>query len=179
MVRLFAALAIPPLIAEGLVRRQTGLLGASWRPVEAFHITLRFFGDVSEAMADDVDSALAVVSGPALDLSLKGVGSFGEGDDIDAIWAGVETNPALTQLARRCENAARKAGLKPDTRTWRPHVTLAYLRRPDPPSVATWEQANNLLKSPPFRVDRFGLYSSHQTSEGSRYRLERDYPLGS
>ena len=179
MVRLFAAVAIPPLIAEGLVRRQTGLLGASWRPVETFHITLRFFGDINEAVADDVDSALAVVSGPALDLSLKGVGSFGEGDDIDAVWAGVETNAALTQLAGRCESAARKAGLKAETRSYRPHVTLAYLRRPDPTSVAVWEQANNLLKSPPFRIDRFGLYSSHQTSEGSRYRLERAYRLGS
>lgn len=178
MIRLFAALAIPPEIAEGLIRRQAGLPGASWRPQEAFHITLRFFGNVAEPVADDLDSALSTVSGPALDLTLARVGSFGEGTDIDAVWAGVEDNPALTQLAARCESAARRAGLEANTRAYRPHVTLAYLRRPAPADVAVWEQANNLLKSPPFRVDRFGLYSSHQTSEGSRYRLERSYPLG-
>lgn len=178
MIRLFAAVHVPELIAQGLIRRQAGLPGANWRPREAFHITLRFFGNIPEPVADDIDSALSVVGGPPLDLTLSRVGSFGEGPDIDAVWAGVEDNAALTQLAGRCERAARQAGLKPDTRTYRPHVTLAYVRRPDPRDVAAWEQANNLLKSPPFRATRFGLYSSHQTSEGSRYRLERDYPLG-
>jgi 2'-5' RNA ligase len=43
--------------------------------------------------------------------------------------------------------------------------------------VAIWVQSHNLLKSPPFAVDRFGLYSSHRTSEGSRYRLEREYRI--
>jgi hypothetical protein len=32
------------------------------------------------------------------------------------------------------------------------------------PEVAAWIQANNLLRSPPFRVDRFGLYSSWRTT---------------
>lgn len=177
MIRLFAALHVPDLIAEGLMRRQTGLKGANWRPREALHITLRFFGQVAEPVADDIDSALSVVGGPPLTLTLAKVGSFDDGKHVEAVWAGVEPDPALEQLAARCESAARRAGLKAETRTYKPHVTLAYLRRPDPLDVAGWEQANNLLKSPPFRVDRFGLYSSHQTDEGSRYRLEREYAL--
>jgi 2'-5' RNA ligase len=177
VIRLFAALAIPPLIADGLIRRQVGLKGADWRPREALHITLRFFGNIPESTADDVDSALSLVTGRPFSLTLARVGSFDDNGDIHAVWAGVEPNEQLTQLAGRCERAARQAGLKPDTRTYHPHVTLAYLRRADPAEVAAWEQANNLLKSPAFAADRFGLYSSHQTSEGSRYRLEREYRL--
>ena len=128
-------------------------------------------------MADDFDAELATISGEALTLELAGVGHFGEGEDIHAVWAGVEENAALRRLAKACESAARRAGLPADTRVYRPHVTLAYLKRPVPDDVARWIQANNLLRSPPFRVTSFGLYSSHQTSEGSRYRLERDYPL--
>ena len=71
----------------------------------------------------------------------------------------------------------RRAGLKPDTRAYRPHVTLAYLRHADPAQAAHWVQANSLLKSPPIPIDRFGLYSSHQTKDGSAYRLEAEYPL--
>ena len=178
MIRLFAAIEVPQPIADSLVRYQVGLPGANWRPVVAFHITLRFFGEVSEPVADDIDSALSVVGGPHPNLTLAGVGSFADGDDIHAVWVGVEEDAALSQLAGRCEAAARRAGLKPDPRTYRPHVTLAYLRRADPRDVALWEQTNNLLRSPAFSVGRFGLYSSHQTSHGSRYRLERDYPLG-
>ena len=178
MIRLFAAIAIPPEIGEGLVRRQQGLPGAKWRPTDAFHLTLRFAGEISEALADDLDAELDLISGEALTLSLEGVGSFRDGDDIHAVWAGVEENLALRQLAKRCETAARKAGLAPDRRLWRPHVTLAYLRRADPARVAAWVQSHNLLKSPPFRITRFGLYSSHLGHDGSVYRLERNYRLG-
>ena len=178
MIRLFAALAIPPSIGTPLMSRQHGLPGARWRPLEALHVTLRFFGDLREDVARDLDDALADVSGPALELELQGVGAFGEGAEIHAVWAGVSDNSPLNQLAARCESAARRAGLAPETRNYLPHVTLAYLRRPDPAQVAAWIQANNLLKSPPFEIGRFGLYSSWRTAEGSRYRLEREYMLG-
>jgi 2'-5' RNA ligase len=178
MIRLFAAIAIPPEIGEGLVRRQQGLPGAAWRPTEAFHITLRFAGEISERRADDLDAELGAIPGEALTLTLEGVGSFGDGDDIHAVWAGVGENAGLRRLAVRCESAARRAGLAPDKRVWRPHVTLAYLRRADPGRVAAWIQGHNLLQSPPFRVTRFGLYSSRLSAAGASYRLERDYPLG-
>ncbi|ATQ44461.1 RNA 2',3'-cyclic phosphodiesterase [Caulobacter mirabilis] len=177
MIRLFAAIAIPDEIGEPLLTRQHGLEGARWRPLEALHITLRFFGDVQEPMADDIDAELSTIAMPPFGLELNAVGDFGEGRDIHAVWAGVEESAPLRHLAAKCETAARRAGLKPETRQYRPHVTLAYLRHPDPDAVARWIQANNLLKSPTFAVDRFGLYSSHQTHEGSRYRLEREYRL--
>ena len=177
MIRLFAALPIPPDIAEGLIRRQHGLEGARWRPAEAFHITLRFFGDVREDVAADLDAELSKIAAQPLTLELTGVGAFGEADDIHAVWAGVDDNPALSHLARSCETAARRAGLPAETRSYRPHVTLAYLRRPQPDRVAMWIQANNLIHSPAFTVASFGLYSTHQTAEGSRYRLEQSYPL--
>jgi len=177
MIRLFAALAIPEDIAQDLVARQDRLPGARWRPPEAFHITLRFVGDVAENVAADLDAELTTLSGRPLELSLQGVGAFGEGADIHAIWAGVEENEGLRHLARSCEVAARRAGLKPDTRAYKPHVTLAYLRRPNPAEVAAWIQANNLLRTEPFRVTNFGLYSSWQSDSGSWYRVEREYPL--
>ncbi|MDP3852180.1 RNA 2',3'-cyclic phosphodiesterase [Phenylobacterium sp.] len=177
MIRLFAALSIPPEIGEGLSARQDDLSGARWRPLEAFHITLRFFGDVREDVAADLDAELAMVTGLPLGLELEGVGAFGEGAEIHAVWAGVVEDPDLRNLAARCETAARRAGLAADTRVYKPHVTLAYLRRPNPAQVADWIAQNNLLKSPPFRATSFGLYSSWRTDEGSRYRLEREYPL--
>ena len=84
----------------------------------------------------------------------------------------------LTRLAKACDQAARRVGIPVESRAYRPHVTLAYLRKPSPLEVAQWIQANNLLASPVFPVTTFGLYSSRQTSEGSAYRLERAYGLG-
>ena len=178
MIRLFAAVALPPPIAEGLQPRQQGLPGARWRPLDSLHVTLRFFGEVQEPVAADLDAELAKLAGRPFELQLKAVGAFGEGGEVRAVWAGVVESEPLRILAGRCEAAARRAELKAEARAYRPHVTLAYLKRADPERVAAWVQAHNLLQSPPFQIDRFGLYSSWPTSEGSRYELEREYALG-
>lgn len=177
MIRLFVAVAVPEDIGQELVTRQDRLPGARWRPAEALHITLKFVGDVAENVAADLDAELTTLGGGPLELQLHGAGAFGEGADIHAVWAGVAENPALNHLARGCEIAARRARLPPETRTYKPHVTLAYLRRPDPADVAAWIQENNLLRSTPFRATSFGLYSSWRSDAGSWYRLEREYPL--
>ncbi len=177
MIRLFAAITLPDEVAAALQRRQTGVEGARWRPLDALHVTLRFFGEIREDVARDLDLELAGVRPAAFDLELAGAGAFGEGADIHTIWAGVADNPELRRLAKACESAARRVGLKAETRLYRPHVTMAYLRHADPAEVGAWVQAHNLLKSPPIRIDRFGLYSSFLGSERAHYRLEAEYPL--
>ncbi len=177
MIRLFAALAIPAEIGQGLAFRQQGLAGARWRPIKAFHVTLRFFGDVAEDVAADIDEALKQVRCRPLDLTLSGVGVFGEGKDAHAVWAGLVDNADLRGLAKQCETAARRVNLPVDGRRYTPHVTLAYLRQPAIGEVGQWLAEHSLLRSPVFRVSRFGLYSSRQTSHGSHYRMEREYEL--
>lgn len=164
-------------MAEDLSRRQHGLTEARWRPIDSLHITLRFFGEIPEDVAGDLDGELSRISEPPFELALQGAGAFGEGSDIRAVWAGVADCPELRRLAAKCETAARRVGLKPEKRPYRPHVTLAYLRRPDPARVAAWIADHNLLRSDPFRVTWFGLWSSTLHREGSRYDLQREYPL--
>jgi 2'-5' RNA ligase len=177
MIRLFAALPVPHAIAEGLTRRQHGLAGARWRPTEAFHITLRFFGEVSEPTAADLDDALALIRMTPFDLALEVAGAFGELDHMRAVWAGVAATEPLTRLAGKCEAAARKVGLAPEKRAYRPHVTLAYLKASPSPRMAEWVVEHNLLKSPPWTARSFGLYSSQLGPDGSKYFLEREYPF--
>ena len=173
MLRLFAAVEVPPDLGDDLAHRQRDLPGARWRPVETLHITLRFFGQVSETAAGDLDAELARITAAPFALSLEGAGCFGD----RAVWAGVAECAPLRQLAGRCETAARRAGLKPEGRNYHPHVTLAYLKHAEASSIAVWVARHNLLKSPDFRVTWFGLYSSWTGPEGSRYDLEREYPL--
>src|SRR5258708_24530576 len=132
MIRLFAAAPSPAEIGRALIRRQSGVEGARWRPLAALHLTLRFFGELREDVARDLDGELAAVRSRSFDLSLAGAGAFGDGPDIHTLWAGVAPSEPLGRLARACETAARRAGLKPDRRQYLPHVTLAYLRHPDP-----------------------------------------------
>ena len=177
MIRLFAALDLPDEAADALAPFQKGLDGADWRPREALHVTLKFAGDLREDTADDLDAELSRIGGAPLEVELSGAGAFGEGRDIHAVWARVTPSEPLSRLARACEVAGRRAGLPSDPRAYTPHVTLAYLKRPAPEAVARWLTFAEALRVPAFRLHRFGLYSSHQTGEGSRYVLERTYRL--
>ena len=177
MIRLFAALPVPVEIAAGLADVCAGVPGARWRPDDALHVTLRFFGEVKETAAADLDEALTELGGEAFDLSLHGAGAFGPGDHMHAIWAGLAESPPLRQLAARCEAAARRCGLTAERRVFRPHVTLAYLKHSPQARVAEWVQTHSLLASPSWRAREIGLYSSWRSAQGSRYELERTYPL--
>lgn len=178
-LRLFAAVALPDDIAERLLALQKGVPGASWRPRENLHLTLRFFGDVTEPVADDIDAALdeAAHASAPFELRLKGAGAFG-GADPHALWIGVREELALAKLAAACERAARRAGLKAEPRKFMPHVTLAYLSNAELARVHAFEARLGLFETEAFRVASFGLYSSWtRKSAPSHYRLEADYPL--
>jgi 2'-5' RNA ligase len=178
-LRLFAAIAIPDDVAERLLALMKGVPGAKWRPRENLHLTLRFFGEVTEPVADDLDAALEQVGqgASAFDLQLKGAGAFG-GADPHALWIGAAAHPTLTKLAADCERAARRAGLKPEPRKFAPHVTLAYLAGAELARVHAFETRLGLFETRPFRVDSFALYSSWtRKSAPSLYRLEAEYAL--
>lgn len=175
-LRLFAALPIPPEIRARLSPLQRGVLGAAWRPVENFHVTLRFFGDVDERIAEDLDAELGAISASPLTLSLAGAGWFG-GAEPASLWAGVADNPALTTLAGRCERAARRAGLAPEKRKFTPHVTLAYCHGTQPDDAAKFAQRLGAFRTRSWVADRFHLYSSWMGKGPSCYVTEADYPL--
>lgn len=178
-IRLFAALAVPDDVAERLGALMKGVPGAKWRPRENLHLTLRFFGEVAEPIADEIDAELEQVAEktPPFTLQLKGVGAFG-GADPHALWAGAAANDALKRLAADCERAARRVGLKAEPRKFAPHVTLAYLAQADLARVHAFESRLGLFETRLFEIESFGLYSSHvRKSAPSLYRLEAEYPL--
>lgn len=178
MLRLFTALSVPWDVVETLKRRQTGLPGAKWRPEEALHVTLAFYGEVTETQADDLAAELARIPPGAFEIELKGVGAFGDDHRSHTLWAGVEPNERLTVLAGRCKAAAERAGIRMEKRAYKPHLTLAYLKiQTNPDRIGAWIAGHNLLHSPAIRIDRFGLYSSTPSGETSSYELEREYPL--
>ena len=179
-LRLFAALAIPGAAAVRLTALMRGVPGARWRPRENLHLTLRFFGEIAEPIADDIDASLAAgaLGIAPFDVTLKGVGIFG-GANPHTLWAGVAPSAPLTSLAGVCERAARDAGLKKEARGFTPHVTLAYLNNPDRDRLIAFEQRSALFEAAPWRAERFGLYSSQaRRNAPSLYRLEAEYKLG-
>lgn len=176
MPRLFSAIEIPRSVSKRLTMLRSGLSGARWIDPENYHLTLRFIGDVDGATARDFTNALGEIALPPFELRLNGLGSFG-GNKPRNIFAGIEPSPALDALQRANERAARKAGLPPEGRNFKPHVTLARLRGARPGAVATYLERQGDVRAEPFTVSRFVLYSSRDSVGGGPYVVEAAYPL--
>ena len=177
MPRLFTGLELPQSVRTRLSSLRMPVPGAKWVEPEDFHITLRFAGDIDNRVADEFAGFLDEIEAGRFDITISGVGFFG-GRTPRVIWAGVDGGAALANLQRAHERAARQAGLQPDPQTFKPHVTLARLRGTRPDAVARFLNSRGALRSEPFTIDRFALFSARPGSGGGPYVVEHDYQLG-
>ncbi|MFZ3225937.1 MAG: RNA 2',3'-cyclic phosphodiesterase, partial [Xanthobacteraceae bacterium] len=77
MPRLFTGLEIPQPVAQTLAMMRGGLPGARWIDAENYHLTLRFIGDIDDALAREIAGVLARVHRRPFELRLDGLTSFG------------------------------------------------------------------------------------------------------
>ncbi len=177
MIRLFVALEIPEQVRSSLFLLQGGVPGARWSNPEQYHLTLRFIGEVDEAVAGDIDDILSSISAPRFTLELAGVGKFG-GKLPRALWAGVRPSAELLHLQKKIETAMQRLGHAAEERKFTPHVTLARLRNSPPEKVMDFVAHHGLFASGAFEVNSFALFSSLLGSAGAVYNVERSYNLG-
>lgn len=178
MIRLFTALDLPEAVRQRLALLQSGVPGARWIRPENLHVTLRFLGEVEESVAEDLDAAFARAAAPGFELRLDGVGHFGPVRKPTSLWAGIERSEALQFLHDKIDRAAVAAGLGPDDRKFRPHVTLARLKGDAKADrVGRWLEDNALFQAGPIRVGQFVLFRSHLGSDGAVYEPLAEYPL--
>ncbi|MFG1297795.1 MULTISPECIES: RNA 2',3'-cyclic phosphodiesterase [Xanthobacter] len=177
MPRLFTALEIPPDVGLGLSLLRGGLSGARWIDPENYHVTLRFVGDVDDAMGRDIMDMLGAVRRPAFELMLQGLDQFG-GRKPRSLFAAVKVNAAIMELQAEQERIMQRLGLAAEGRNFRPHVTLARLRDASSRQVADYLALRGPYRSPVFHVPRFVLFSSRDSVGGGPYLVEAAYPLG-
>ena len=176
MPRLFTGIEIPSVVAESLSIMRGGLPGARWIDPQNYHITLRFIGDIDDALARDIAGLLGRMQRDPFDLHLDGLSSFG-GRKPRAVVAPVKPVPQLMELQAEQERLLQRMGLEPEGRKYMPHVSLARLRDSSSHQVAEYLAARGHYRSMSFRVSRFVLFSSRASVGGGPYVVEADYPL--
>lgn len=178
MIRLFAAIPLPEAVRQRLTIIQSGLPGCRWTLPENFHLTVRFFGEVDEPTAAEIDHALASLSFEPFELNIAHVGYFGTQKKPRLVWAGVQPNPALDYIHTKVDRTVVKLGLSPDDRRYTPHVTLGRLRDTSMDRLRQWLAASDDVRIGPIWVDRITLFESHRHAGGPTYLPLADYPLG-
>ncbi len=180
MIRLFVALRPPPPIRDALADLMEGVPDARWQDDEQLHLTLRFIGEVERPQAEDIAAALGHIHAPAPRVALAGVGSFDKGGKVDTLWADVAPAAPLARLAASVDQACVRAGVAPERRAYRPHITVARLSRRagSAPEVTGWLVRHAALASAPFTLPHLILYQSHLGRGGATYEPVARWPLG-
>ena len=146
-------------------------------PPENWHLTLRFLGTVDEVTVDRVVAGLDQADlGPPFSIMFGALGAFPGPKRATVLWRAVaDPDERLAELASGSEEACRAAGLEPEDRPFRAHLTLSRLR-PDQDVRALVEA--EAPESVTMHVSEVCLFRSHLGGPHARYEVVERFPLG-
>lgn len=173
-MRIFVALDLPEPLIDALGRLQSRLPGGRLVPPDALHLTLAFLSELTDAEVEAAHDALSGLAAPAIDLRLGDPAIFG-GRWGQALGLAAAPDPALLQLQSRILSRLHGAGLTPERRRFRPHVTLVRQRAGTDAGKTIAALAGQ--HPGPARCVSFGLYASHLSPDGAWYDALATYPL--
>ncbi len=125
-MRLFIAVPIPEYVAVELHKAQAILKQFSVHqsfPSE-FHVTLAFFGDVSEVRAEQVKKQLKSVHFSGFTAQLSSVGCFPNASNPRVVWIGLEPQASWQALHEKIMHALEKVSEE----KFVAHVTLSRVK---------------------------------------------------
>lgn len=137
-IRVFAALSLSDDLMAFLKQRSVALqdqfsaLNIRWVPYENYHITLNFIGNVPITVLDRLETLIreVVVDLKGFEVSLGDATLFPpENEKKGVLISAVENSNPLKTLQKKLDQKFREAGYEFVDRPYRPHVTLARLRR--------------------------------------------------
>ncbi len=157
-MRLFIAINLSEKMKAALIEAQNdmydGGVRGSFTAEDNLHLTLAFIGEMPDA--EPVTEALSGVTFTPFELSLEGLGCFG-----DLWWAGMRPSPPLTALARRIRHALAAQNIPFDRKRFSPHITLLRRARGDMPGIG--------IVSVSMTADAFSLMRSDRGRSGMIY----------
>lgn len=176
-MRLFTAITIPEEIKARLHELFIPIEGVKWQDKSQMHLTLRFIGEVDTGTAGKIIDEIDEVQVPPFDITLAELGTFPERGKPKVIWVGVEHSEMLHELYDRLDEACQHAGLEPDNRSFKPHITLGRNKGKATQEIRKYLAHQDVPNFDPIYVSEFCLFSSELTPKGAIYHLEKKFPL--
>jgi RNA 2',3'-cyclic 3'-phosphodiesterase len=184
-MRLFVAVNPPRRFREELDTRLDTIrerVRIAWTRPPAWHLTLAFLGDWPADRREALRKALwaRVCDHAPFPIQPGGVGAFPSLRRPRVLFLHIDGGDPLRVLAHDVRAAVDEAwpGGPQDRKDFRPHLTLARVKRPlqgtEPALLGTLDPGIWA----PFPVERVQLMASERRHEGARYTVVDDLPLG-
>jgi len=185
-IRAFLALDPPEEILREIGRIQDRLRklihgDLRWVRPEGIHLTLKFFGDVSENAVVKISAVAGQAAAPvgSFELAIGGTGVFPDPSRPRIIWLGMNGDVArLATFQRGLERALGEIGFPPAERPFRPHLTLGRIKSPKGLiGLAEALEKEKAVTTERFTASGLILFQSDLTPRGAVYTRLAGYPF--
>ena len=186
--RMFCAFELPEVLRSRInehakkVREAVPEAAASWSRPENIHLTMKFFGNVDPAQVPAISAAAArvVKEFSPIQIEVGKTGVFPRPSRPQVLWIGIDDPSGnLAKLHKQLEDEFAREGFAKEDRAFRPHLTIARIRRPHDAARLAQTHLETNFNTVELTLDDLVLFRSELSSKGSRYtsisrhRLER------
>lgn len=137
LIRTFLAIDLPEEIKVQIENVQSRLKasvkGIRWARPEGIHLTLKFFGNISENKIADISSVVEknTVDIRPLSLKVSTLGTFPNLKSPRVLWLGIGGSvEKLSDLQKEIEKDLESIGFQRGNRAFRAHLTLGRIKSP-------------------------------------------------
>lgn len=133
-IRTFISVDIEdPLLLDRIERIKETILTVktNMKPIEKenLHVTLKFLGEIPVMLIDNIYKVMQNVKMKPFEIEIKGLGAFPSITRPRVIWIGITKGATeLKEIFRQLETGLRKIGIKPESRGFEPHITIARVK---------------------------------------------------
>lgn len=176
--RMFCAVELPDELRAQLrdhiaqLRQEVPEAAASWSRVENIHLTLKFFGNVEVKRIGSISAAVAraMKEFQPFQIGVGGTGVFPKPSRAQVLWIGVnDPSGRLLELQQRLENECAKEGFEKEGRAYRPHLTIARIRKPDGAKRLADAHLQKQFNTTQLTLTELIVFRSELSSKGSKY----------
>jgi RNA 2',3'-cyclic 3'-phosphodiesterase len=184
--RVFCAVELPAEVRNQLeehilkLRKAVPDVAASWSRVENIHLTLKFFGNVALDRIPAITAAAsrAVAEFSPFAIGVGDTGVFPRPSRPQVLWIGVsDPSGKLSALQERLENECAAEGFSKEDRAYRPHLTIARIRRPEGARRLADTHLQIPFPTTEVELKELILFRSELSPKGSKYTPISTHPI--
>ena len=176
--RLFCAFELPESLRARIsqhsqrVRDATPEAAASWSRPENIHLTVKFFGNVDQQRISVISAAATrvVKEFSPVRIEVGKTGVFPRPSRPQVLWIGIDDpSRGLAKLHKQLEDEFAREGFSKEDRAFRPHLTIARIRKPHNSDRLAEAHLGMEFSSVAIDLSELVLFRSELSSGGSKY----------
>ncbi len=140
------------------------------------HLTLRFFGDISEEKIEEIKKALSKIEIQKFPVETGKIGFFPNEDFVKVMWVELVSDH-FSELKKEIDSVLGKIGFGSDETEFVPHLTVARIKGIKDKEKFFWHTENPPLKKLFFIAEEFSLVKSILKKTGPEYKLIENFGM--